>query len=429
MNIISIIKSVIISMSVNKLRTVLTILGMVIGISSVIIVYSAGAGIESLILNEIETFGTDIIETEIKIPTGKKSTGASETQNASAIAMGVQVTSLKTEDMKDINKLSNIIDSYAGVMSQEKVSYGNETRIAIIFGTNAGYVDIDKSEVEFGRFFTDAEDRSLSKVVVLGSKMKEKLFGDNEAIGKTIKLRKTKFKVIGIMKERGAVMTMSFDDYVYVPIRTLQKEVMGIDHVTYMVHKVKDMETAEETAEEIRTILRENHDIVPLGVDDLGRPDLGKDDFRVTTMDEMMDMMGIITNAITLLLLAIVAVSLLVGGVGIMNIMYVAVRERSPEIGLRKAVGATYNDIMRQFLVESIFITLIGGVVGVSLGILISYIIAVSASYAGLDWSFSIPLISFVVSIGFSCFFGLVFGLYPARQAARLNPIEAMRKE
>jgi len=190
--------------------------------------------------------------------------------------------------------------------------------------------------------------------------MKEKLFGDSDAIGKSIKIKKTKFRVVGVMEERGAVMTMDFDDYVYVPIRTLQKRLMGIDHVLYMVHRLYDLDLAEDTAEQARIILRENHDI-EVSEDD----GFGKDDFRVVTMQEMMETLDVITGALTLLLLAIVIISLIVGGVGVMNIMYVVVSERTGEIGLRKAVGAKYSDIMLQFLAESVMVTFLSALVGI----------------------------------------------------------------
>ncbi len=163
--------------------------------------------------------------------------------------------------------------------------------------------------------------------------MKDKLFGDSEAIGKSIKIKKSKFRIIGVMEERGAMMTMDFDDYVYVPIRTLQKRLLGIEHVLYMVHRLYDLDLADETAEQARMILRDNHDLEVTEEDGFG-----KDDFRVVTMQEMMDTMDVITGALTLLLLAIVIISLIVGGVGVMNIMYVVVSERTAEIGLRKAV-------------------------------------------------------------------------------------------
>lgn len=408
----------------NKVRTSLTVLGMVIGIASVIIVFSAGEGINNLIVGQIETFGTDIINTEIKLPSNKVGSSNASAEGSMDIAQGAQITTLTLDDMEDLKKIPNILNAYAGIMSQEQVGYGSEMEKAFIFGTNASYIEIDRSEIEVGRFFEKEEVSSQAQVAILGSKMKEKLFGDSDPIGKMVKLRKAKFRIIGVMKERGAVMGMDFDDYVYVPIKTLQKRIMGINHVLYIVSQVADMSIAEETAREMRYVLRENHDIE---VDD--EDDFHRDDFRVVTMTEMMDMMDTVTGAMTLLLLAIVAISLIVGGVGIMNIMYVIVSERTSEIGLRKAVGAKFRDIMMQFLAESIVITIFGGAIGVFFGVLISYLISLGASYSGLEWDFAVPLKAYFVSLGFSFFFGIVFGLYPARKAAKLSPIEALRNE
>ncbi|MDD4333008.1 MAG: ABC transporter permease [Patescibacteria group bacterium] len=424
MNIITSFQMAFRSMRSNLVRTGLTVLGIVIGIAAVIIVFSAGEGIRGLILGQIESFGTDIIETEVKVPTGNKTTSNADASGAMTQAQGAQITTLTLDDMEEINKLSNVKDSYAGVMSQEQVSYGNELRKAFLMGTNASYIDIDKSEIEYGRFFTDAEDKSLSQVVVLGSKMKEKLFGDSDPIGQSIKIRKSKFRVIGVMKERGAVMVMNFDDYVYVPVRTLQKRLTGTDYVLYLIHQVNDLSRSENTAEEIRALLRERHDIISSDP-----KDFSKDDFRVTTMAEMLSMLDTITNALTILLLAIVAISLIVGGVGIMNIMYVVVSERTAEIGLRKAVGAKYNDIMLQFLIESILVTLIGGVIGIVAGVAIAILISWGANAYGLDWRFGIPLKAYIVALVFSIIFGIFFGLYPARKAAKLDPITALRNE
>lgn len=411
-------------MLANKVRTSLTVLGMMIGISSVIIVFSAGEGINGLVLGQIESFGTDIIIAEIRIPSNKKGT-SKDMESGVSMAQGVQITTMTLDDMEDVNRIKNVKASYANIMTQEKVSFGNESKKAFIMGTNASYIDIDKSEIATGRFLSDGEDKSLEPVAVLGSDIKKTLFGDSEAVGQSVKFGKKKFRVVGVMEERGAVMGMNFDDYVYVPIRTLQKKIMGIDYINYMVHQLNDTSKAEETAEEVRVLLRENHDI-----DKPKEPsEVEKDDFRVTTMDEMMDMMDTVTGALTLLLLAIVAISLVVGGVGIMNIMYVAVSERTAEIGLRKAVGANTHDILWQFLIESIFITVAGGIVGIVLGILISYLISVGATASGFEWKFAIPIKAYFVAIGFSAFFGLAFGLYPAKKAAALDPIEALRRE
>ena len=412
------------AMRSNLVRTGLTGLGIVIGIASVIIVFSAGEGIRGLVLSQIESFGTDIIEVEVKVPTGKKTSSNTDTSGAMAQAQGVQVTSLKLDDLEEINKLPNIKGSYAGVTSQEQIGNGSELRKAYLLGTNASYIEIDKSKVAVGRFFTEEEDRSLSQVVVLGSKMKNKLFGDSEAVGQSIKIRQKKFRVVGVMEERGAAMAMDFDDFVYVPIRTLQKRLMGIDNILYMVSEVRDLSRAEETADEIRILLRERHDIIPNAPGDLG-----KDDFRVVTMAEMMKTLDTITNALTILLLAIVAISLIVGGVGVMNIMYVVVSERTAEIGLRKAVGAKYFDIMMQFLMESVLVTVAGGAVGVFFGLGVSFLISLVANNFGYSWRFSVPISAYVVAIFFSVLFGVAFGLYPARRAAKLDPITALRNE
>ena len=429
MHIISLTKTALNAMRINKARTALTVLGVVIGIASVIIVFSAGEGINRLVMGQIESFGsTDMFEVEIKVPSTKKG-GAGETQSATALAQGVQVTTLTLDDMEDIMKIPNVQDAYAAILNQEQASYNNEMKQAIIFGVTKSFIDLDQAEVEYGRFFTEAEDRSLTQVAVLGYKIKDRLFGDSDAIGKSVKIGKTKFRVIGVMTERGAMMGFDFDDIIYMPIRTLQKRVMGINHIQMAMFKVRDMDEIDLTAEEARYILRENHDLPQPTESRQNWTDTGKDDFRVVTMVESMEIMSTVTGAITLLLLAIVAVSLVVGGVGIMNIMYVVVTERTAEIGLRKAVGAKYSDIMWQFLIESVLVTVAGGLIGIVVGAGISFVIAYGASSYGLDWDFVVPLKGIITALGFAAFFGLAFGLYPARKAARLTPVEALRAE
>jgi len=419
MSIIDSIKTALSIMFNNKGRTFLTVLGIVVGIAAVIVVYSAGEGISGLIFKQVESFGTDIIETEIKVPSNKKGQAA-ETESAGALATGVQITTLTLDDMDQVTKdSSNVKAAYGAIMGQEIVNYGNQTRKAFLLGTSASYINIDKSEIDYGRWFTESEDKTLATVAVIGSSMKEKLFGDQDPIGKTVSIRKEKFIIIGVMKEKGTVMFMNYDDYVYIPVRTMQKKVMGINHLMYMVHQLKNVDLALDTAEEARYIIRAKHGIT--------NPD--KDDFRVVTMIESMDTLKTITGAITLLLLGIVAISLIVGGVGVMNIMYVIVTERTAEIGLRKAVGGTFHDIMEQFLIESTMITILGGIIGVGLGIGLSFLISIVATSFGLDWQFIVPLRAYVVAMLFSLIFGVLFGLYPARQAARLDPIEALRNE
>jgi len=405
-------------MRANKMRTGLTLLGLIIGIMTVIIVFSAGEGVRGLVLGQLDSFGTDTIDTEIKVPNNKTGT-AGDSQSSTAIAMGVSVTTMTLDDMEAINKLPNIVTGYGAVLSQEQASFGNELRNAFVFGVSGTYLDIDKTTIAEGRFYTDAEDRSLATEVVLGSGMKDKLFGDSDPIGKRIRIRHADFTVIGVASPRGAVSFVNFDDYIYMPIRTLQKKLMGINHITYMIHKMKDPSLGDVTAADISDLMRRRHSIT----------DPTRDDFHVQTMAAAMATLNTITDALTFLLLAIVVISLVVGGVGIMNVMYVAVTERTMEIGLRKAVGATASNILRQFLIEAILLTLVGGVIGCALGALVAFLISVVANALGFSWHFLIPLKAFIVALSFSGFFGIVFGVTPARAAAKLDPIEALRTE
>ncbi len=397
------------SLRLNIVRTSLTVLGVVIGAAAIVIVFSAGDGVSSLILGEIESYGTDIIQTEIKVP----STGNS-------VATG-EVTTLKLTDMEAINRLPNVKDSYAGSLGQQKVSYGNEGKKILIFGVSAAYETIDKkTTLAEGNFFTESDDRSQAMVVVLGSKIKETLFGDQTAVDKFVRIGNKKFRVVGVLEEQGGGFGfMDFNDMAYMPIKTLHNKILGIDYAMYFIHQLNDVSYADETAEEIRLLMRERHDIT----------DPTKDDFRVSTMDEMIEILGTVTTATTLLLLAIVLISLLVGGVGIMNIMYVTVTERTPEIGLRKAIGATPADIAWQFLIEALLITFWGWLLGTIFGLITAFGLSLVANYLGLSWQFTFPFQGVLISLIFSIGCGFIFGYRPARQASRLDPIEALRVE
>ena len=411
------IKLAINSMKTNKGRTLLTILGMVIGVMSIVVVFSAGEGLKKLIIKQIESFGTDIIEIETRIPVGKNKMGNESHESAMSMAQGVRITTLTLKDVEDIKKIPNIDGGYGALMGQELATYGSKRKKASLFGVSADFINIDKSEINKGRFFTNAEDESLTKVVVLGAGIKEDLFGDSDAIGNYINLGKSKYRVIGIMKEKGAAMGMDFNRYIYLPVQTLQKKIMGIDYLMYTIYKLKNSEITDETVKEVKIILRENHDI--------NNPDdiVGVDDFTVVTMEEMMKTVNSITKYVTGLLLAIVIVSLVVGGVGIMNIMYVIISERTFEIGLRKALGAKNKDIMWQFLMEAIIISILGAILGIILGILLSLLITFAANAYGLSSSFKIPIYALFISLIFAVSTGLLFGVFPAKKAAELNPI------
>jgi putative ABC transport system permease protein len=399
------------SLRQNILRTSLTVLGVVIGVASIVIVFSAGSALSSLISGEIDSYGSDIIETEIKVPSAKSNFTVGE------------VTTLKISDLEAINKLPNIKESYAASLGQQKVSYGAEGKKTFLFGVSPSYARIDKkTKLAAGRFFDDGDDKSQALVVVLGGKLKTTLFSDGEAVGKMVKIGISNYRVIGVLEEQGGASSfMDFDDIVYLPFNTLEKRILGVDYASYFIHQVKDVKKSDETAAEIRAVLRERHDI------DVSDP--AKDDFRVSTMAEIIKTLGTVTSAITYLLLAIVLISLLVGGVGIMNIMYVTVTERTPEIGLRKALGATGHDIVLQFLIESVLITFWGWFLGVIIGIVGAYGLTLLAASFSLKVAFIFPVQGILVSLIFSIACGLLFGLQPARRAAKLDPVEALRTE
>ncbi|MEF3692350.1 MAG: ABC transporter permease [Candidatus Moraniibacteriota bacterium] len=408
----------------SKARTALSLLGIVIGVTSVILILSLGNGLKGFVVAQVESFGTDIVEIEVKVP----QTSQISSQNVSSMAGGMQITTLSMEDAEEVAKLPNLGDWYGGILGQQIVSYEGENEQTFIFGVSAGMMAADSgAELEKGSFFLEEDDRDLKQVVVLGSKTKELFFPNEEAVGKSIKVGKKKFKVIGVMKERSSAGGFDFNKIIYIPVRTLQKKIMGIDHIQFAIFKVKDMDKVEQTMEEMRALMRDRHDIEYDNEQD--KKDGIDDDFAVISIAEAKEILDKIFNVINYLLLALASISLVVGGVGIMNVMYVAVTERTREIGLRKAVGARNRDILWQFIFEAIFLTFIGGVIGVVLGIISARFATYFISSYGWGVVFDVSKSSVLLAVGFSMFTGLVFGFYPARRASQLTPAEAIRKE
>ena len=399
----------------NKLRAGMTVFGIMIGIAMVIIVLSAGHGIRGLILDEVSSFGDNWINTEIKIPSAQKNSS----QNANDIASGVTITTLTHKDLEAVLKLDNVSTGYSGITSQAVVSYRNEKERPAIFGVSAEYIEVTQNKMQAGRFYSTSENNAAAQVIVLGHEIKQTLFGNEEAIGKTVKVDGKGYRVVGVIEELGATGFFNMDEIVYIPVKTTQRKIMGINHILWFVVQTIDNTKAEATAEEMTWLIRDRHDIT----------DPDKDDFAVTTQAEAIAIVGTIITGITWLLVALAAISLLVGGVGIMNVMYVSVAERTFEIGLRKSVGATEQDILRQFLVEAMLMTLIGGIIGMIVGALISGLISIIANAIGLAWPFKISILSIIIGVGFSMAVGLFFGLYPAKKAAKLDAIVALRQE
>ncbi len=403
------------SLLAQKTRSVLTILGISIGVAVVITILAAGRGLDKFIMSQLEIFGSDTLSIEVKIP----NTGSASTENAFGQASGVTITTLKNKDTADISKHSNIVAAYGWMVGQAVVTYQGQIKTVTLFGQGYNMPEVEKFSLAEGRMFTKEEEDSLSQIVVLGSVVKEKLFGDDTASGKTIYIKGKPFKIAGVSTKRGATFGMDMDNMIIVPTKTMQKRILGIDYIHNIMAKMKDVSLSKQTVEELGEIIRANHDIT----------DPNKDDFSINTMAEAVSILGSVVSGITFLLVALVCISLVVGGVGIMNIMYVSVSERVFEIGLRKALGAKASDILWQFLLESIMLTSIGGIVGVVLGALMALVVYFVAIANNFNWVYSIPVFSIFLSVGFSAFIGVLFGIYPARKAAKLNPIEALRRE
>lgn len=394
-----------------KKRTVLTMLAVAIGIAAVITINAAGAGIQKFVLGQLDAFGADTFYMETRVPTAKR--------NGEFASVGITITTMKEKDVASILKHPNVIAAYGQVTGQEAVSYQGQIKKIMLQGKGYSAPEVEVIDLVSGRFYTKEEEDSLANVVVLGSKAKEDLFGDGEAVDKIISIRGKPFRVLGVLAARGSAFFFDMDNIITLPTKTIQKRLLGIDYYQAIVGKFKDGSKSEVTAEDLRDAIRENHDIT--------NPD--KDDFMINTTADAQETLTTVTNGLTLLLIALVCISLVVGGVGIMNIMYVSVAERTFEIGLRKALGAKRKDILRQFLAEAVMITIGGGVAGIFVGSLLALLIYIAAIAAGFKWVYSISLVSVLLAISFSGGIGLLFGIYPARKAANLSPIDALRKE
>ncbi len=402
------------NLRVNIGRTILSLLGIVVGVASVTVVLSLGAGMKAFVVEQVESFGTNVVEIEIKVP----KTGKTSTQNIGGLVGGTQITTFKLEDAEKVGTISGVESWYGATMGQQIVSYKEQNKQALIMGVTDGVVAVDEQmKIEAGRMFSQEEAEDLKQVAILGSDFKKDFFGEEEALGKTIKIKGQSFKVLGILEERGSTGFFNFDDLLYLPLQTLQKKIMGIDYLQMSLYKLEDEKNIDLAITEMTDIMRERHNI----------EDPDDDDFAVTSIAEALEMIEQVFWAVDTLLLAIASVSLIVGGVGIMNVMYVAVAERTSEIGLRKSLGAKNSDILKQFLFESIFLTLAGGILGIILGFLGAEGAGLIAAHYGLPLNFPITFQIIAIGFGFSAGVGILFGLRPAYKASQLSPMEALR--
>ncbi|MBI5755162.1 ABC transporter permease [Candidatus Peregrinibacteria bacterium] len=393
----------------NKLRSLLTISGIVIGITSVILMLSIGQSAQALIISQVASFGSDSLFVE---PGNAEEGGP---------PIGSDFTILKYDAVMKLRSLPTIDRIAPLVWLDASVVSGNKDKRVRIVGTTPDNQDIDNAYPMSGRFFDETELRGRAKVAVLGHKMVDLLFDGEDPVGQRIKINRVNFKIIGVMEEQGTKFFQNLDEQIYIPVTTAQKEVFGVDYVQFAsLRAVGDLDIARE---DVRYALRDALNI--------NNPDNdpAKDGFRIASQVDAVEIVGVVTNALTLLLSSIAAISLVVGGIGIMNIMLVSVTERTREIGLRKAIGAKKKDITIQFLSEAILLTMTGGVVGILLGLLLAFAFATVVKHFAYSFAFVLPVTAMVSGFLVALFVGLIFGIYPARRAAELDPIEALRYE
>jgi putative ABC transport system permease protein len=399
------------NLSASKFRTFLTILGIVIGIASVILVMSVGASAQQLILGQIRAVGSNLVGI---LP------GASEEKGPPASALGVVTTTLTMSDIEAIKKQNSHIVAVSGYVSgSATVSYKNESLTMTYQGVSAELPDVEKILIGEGRFFTKDENGGLSRVVVLGADRSKDLFGAEDPLGKTVSFGDLNFSVVGVLEKRGSSGFSNPDQMVFVPLLTAQKLLLGIDYINLSRMKVDDENNIAFVSEDIRTILRERHNL---------KGDK-EDDFSVRNTADALTILTNVTNVLKYFLTFVAGISLFVGGIGIMNIMLIALKQRIREVGLRKALGARNADIEFQFLVEAVFISLAGGVLGFILGMSLTYLASVIIQSLGYEWEFILTFQSALVALAVVLFIGIFFGLYPARKAAQVSPMEALRYE
>ncbi|MBN2415397.1 ABC transporter permease [bacterium] len=391
----------------HKLRTALALLSIIIGVSAVIIMVAIGKGAQNEVLGKIKAMGTNLII--VNAGQVQKSAGRMQIRGT--------VTTLRPEDAEALQHAVSLIQSAAPVQSkQAQVKFGNLSSNTRIMGTSVAFPGVRNFRVGKGYFFSEEEDRASRRVAVLGQTVVDNLFDGANPICETIRIGRIPFQVIGVMEEKGVDLNGDDqDDQIFIPVKTALRRVFNQDYINSISIQVVREEKMAEAEQQIRELLRERHR--------LNRHNK-EDDFTIQSQTELLKTQRETTGTFTALITSIAGISLLVGGIGILAVMLIAIRERTNEIGLRMAVGASRRDISTQFVIESAILSIGGGIIGIFIGIIGSLIIAI-----GTEWAASVSLTSILYSLAFSLLIGLFFGVYPARKAARLDPIVALQSE
>ena len=392
------------SLIANKLRSLLTMLGIIIGVAAVIALVSIGNGVKQDIEDSISSLGSNLL---VVLPGAPRTPGARSSQGS--------MKSLKISDYEAIAKLEGVKAASPMTNGSYVVIYQNKNWTTSVAGVNSNFQDVNNWTMTSGRFFSDKNVQNRERVAVVGQTVVKNLFADEVPVGKEIRVKNIPFRVIGVLKSKGnGTMGNDQDDTVLIPYTTSMERVEGIDYLRRVYVVAKDDGGIDRLQADIENLLRVRHNI----------KDTNLDDFNIQNMKSIMETVAQTTGTFTLFLGAVAAISLVVGGIGIMNIMLVSVTERTREIGVRKALGATYSVIVTQFLIEAVVISLMGGFIGIAFGIGASKVIGM---VSGMSTIVSVPTI--IMSFAFSMAIGLIFGIYPARKAAKLNPIDALHYE
>ena len=423
MNFLSTIKMTIRNLLARKGRSFLTMLGIVIGVAGVIIIISLGAGAQSLVLGQVDKLGSNLLSVQ---------PGNSDPKGPPAQVFGIVITSLVNADadaLRSPAQVSHAVAINAMVRGSATVAWQNKSVDTNFVGTDSGYTNVTSITMQEGQFMTPSDADGGANVVVLGSTVANELFAGTgvDPIGQVIKVRNASqsqpggipLRVVGVVTPRGTVFFQDMDDQIFLPLAIGQEQLLGIHYLQAINIKVDSADNMDQTTTDVTRVLTQMHHIQ--STDQI--------DFTVRNVATAVSLLTTITNALSLFLTSMAAIALLVGGIGILNIMLVTVAERTREIGLRKAVGATNGMIMKQFLLEAGTLTSLGGAIGIVIGVIVSFLMAILMQSLGYDWAFVISPLSVISAISVSVLTGVIFGLYPSFKAAKLDPIEALRYE